>query len=113
MKLGTGIGIAALVFAIISIFIPMAGIVLGGIALLITCVAALFGDKGLTIATVVISIVNYFFLTPSLRISDAGHNLVQTGGNNTGLWILIYVLLAAPIVCMFLYSGAKVRLGKS
>ncbi|MEF2549085.1 hypothetical protein VQ045_18170 [Aurantimonas sp. E1-2-R+4] len=111
MKIGTGIGLAALIVALISIFIPLAGLVLAGIGLVIACLGALFGDKGFAIATVVVTAVNYFFLSPSLWMSEAGSR-VSGGSGNTEVWAFIVALLVAPIVCMILYSSGKIMLGK-
>jgi hypothetical protein len=99
MKTATGLGIAALIISVVSLFIPIYGIYLGGIALIIAAVAGLLGDKGLTIATVVVSFVGYFFLTPSLSLAEQGEP-----GSTHGIWIVIYALLAIPVVCMFISS---------
>jgi hypothetical protein len=62
--MGRGLGIAALVIAIISIFIPAAGIFIGWLALILVTIAALVGEVGLTVAVVAASFINYVFMSP-------------------------------------------------
>jgi hypothetical protein len=93
--MGKGIGIAALVFAIIAIFVPVFGIMVGWLALFLATLAALFGDKTFTIAALVITAVNYFFLSPLLWVSGSG-------GNETLIYISLG-MLAAPVLGLLLH----------
>lgn len=118
MKAGTGVGIAGLVIAIVGAFLPIIGLYVGWIALLIVCIAALLGGRGLTIATVVVSVVAFIFLTPSLWIAEGMRAIaVETGApaevtQRIGLPISV-VMVIAPIVCIFLNVSGKVALGKT
>lgn len=118
MKAGTGVGIAGLVVALVGAFMPIVGLYIGWVALLIVCIAALLGDRGLTIATVVVSVVAFIFLTPSLWIAEGMRAIaVETGApddltQRIGLPISV-VMVIAPIVCIFLNVSGKVVLGKS
>jgi len=60
-----GFGIAALVCAIVAIFVPFVGIVVSGIAIVLAIVAALSGDRVFATATSLIAAVNTFFLSLS------------------------------------------------
>ncbi len=71
MNLCTGLGIAAIIVAVIAFFVPLDGLFIGWIALLIACGAALYGDKGLSIATAVVCAINFFFLTPAMWYGGA------------------------------------------
>ena len=71
MNLSTGLGIAAIIIAVIAFFVPLAGLFIGWVALLIACGAALYGDKGLSIATAVVCAINFFFLTPAMWVGGA------------------------------------------
>ncbi len=102
MKTASGIGIAALVVAIVSLLIPIYGLYTGLLALLLACVAAYMGDKGLVIATVILSFFGYFFLSPSLALAEYGQE-----GSTATFWILIYALLAAPLLCMWAAARKK------
>lgn len=102
MKTSSGLGIAALIIAVISLFIPLLGLYSGLVALVVATIAAFFGDKGLTIATVVVSFVGYFFLSPSLAMATMG----DSNGMN-GFWLAIIALLIAPFVGMFIHSRKK------
>ena len=62
--MGKGLGIAALVFAIVSIFIPLVSLYVMWIALALTAGAAFARDKGFSIAAFAIVAVNLFFLSP-------------------------------------------------
>lgn len=100
-----GFGIAALVFAILAIFIPF-GFVVSGIAVLLAYVAALAGDRGFTIATTVIAVVNTVFLSPSTWI--------MLGGNDPGaqrfMTVIIIAGIALPIISIVLNATGKVVL---
>jgi len=104
-EVGTGIGIACLIVAIIAIFIPIYGGYLMGVALLGAALAALFGDKALTIATVATSGLNLWLFSPIVKLA-----VVE---NVSGLGLLALILFAAPIVAMYLNSTGKVVLGAS
>lgn len=110
MSLSSGIGLAALIIAVIGIFIPVVGLFIGWFALLIALVAALTGDKGLSIATVVVSALGFALLTPSLWV-EAGASSAQ--GSPPVLRILTIILLLAPVAGMILFSTGKLALGKS
>jgi hypothetical protein len=100
-----GFGIAALVFALIAIFIPF-GFVLSGIAILLACVAALAGDRTFTIATTVIAVVNTLFLSPSTWIFLGGNDPSAQRAMTT----MIVVGVALPIIAIVLNATGKVVL---
>lgn len=117
MEAGKGIAIAALVIAIVGGVLPAIGLYVGWIALLLACVAALFGEKGLTIATMVVSAIMFIFLTPSLWISQGivalGNAASQSQGGPTvfnPLLLISFILLLAPGVCMFLNASGRLTL---
>ena len=116
MKVGTGIGIAALIIAIMGGLMPVVGLYVGWVALALACVAALFGDKGLTIATVIVSALVFIFLTPSLWVAEGVRAMAIGSGapaemtKRIGLPISL-IMLAAPVVCIFLRSSGKLVLG--
>ena len=78
MKASTGVGIAALSLAIIGAILPIIGLWIGWVALIICFIAALMGEKGLTIATVILSAVVFLFLTPSLWITGTFQVVIPT-----------------------------------
>ena len=65
MKASSGIGLVALILTIISFFIPFVGFFITWLALVIATIAAFMGDRGLTIATVVLSALK-FLITPTM-----------------------------------------------
>ena len=67
-----GFGIAALVIAIIAIFIPVVGIFFSGAGLILAAIAALAGDRAFAVATLLIAGVNTFFMSPSVWAALAG-----------------------------------------
>jgi hypothetical protein len=112
MTLGAGIGLAALIIAFIGMWMPLVGLFVGWLALIIVCVAALCGDKGFTIATVILSAVAFIFFTPSLWL-EAGASADATSGHGAPLLrIISIVLLAAPIGCIILFSTGKLAIKK-
>lgn len=95
-----GLGIAGLVFAIIALFFPF-GIVLSAVAILLTSIAALAGDRPFTIATLAIAAVNTFLLSPSTWI------FMQEPAFVLG----VIVAAALPIVAIALNASGTVKLG--
>ena len=63
------IGVAAVVLSLIAIPVPVLGIFIGWLALGLATIAALRGYTLLALAVVVISVINYVFLSPSLWLS--------------------------------------------
>lgn len=117
MKASTGVGIAGLSLAIIGAVLPIVGLWIGWVALIIVFVAALMGERGLTIATVILSAVVFLFLTPSLWLTGSLEVVTPEGQYSEpavpqiALAVSI-VLLIAPIVGMILFSTGKLALGK-
>lgn len=105
MNAGTGLGIAGLLIAIIGAFMPVIGLYVGWFALLVVSIAALMGERGLTIATIILSALAFLFLTPSLWIGE-GVRVVAAGSTAPMppriLMPVTLVMLAVPIVCMFI-----------
>lgn len=96
-----GFGIPALVFAIISIFVPLFGIFVSGIAVLLAVLSALAGDRIFATSTAVIVAVNTFFLSPlTLAL------LVQ----KTGFLLAALACLAAPFVAIALNASGALML---
>lgn len=100
--MANGFEIAALVFAILAIFIPF-GIVISAIAIILAIVAALSGDKTFAIATAVIALVNTLFLSPSTWIVLSGSDANASGI----LKVLIFVICLLPIGAIFLRASGK------
>jgi hypothetical protein len=98
-----GFGIAALVCAIIAIFIPL-GIFVSAIAIILACAAALAGDRIFATATAIIAVVNTLFLSPSTWI--------MLGGNDPGaksfMTVVILVGGALPFIAMALNAAGKI-----
>jgi hypothetical protein len=108
---GKGLGIAGLVIAIISIFIPVVGIFTGWAALVFVAIAAIAGETPLTIAVVAISAVNYLFFSPSLWIATAGANLTEgLKAPNLLLWIT-GILVLAPVGALIARAAGKAARG--
>jgi hypothetical protein len=97
-----GFGIAALVLAILAIFIPF-GIIVSAIAVVLAAVGALAGDKVFAIATALIALVNTFVLSPSTWILLAGSD----AGASSVLKIIFFVICLLPIGAIFLRSSGK------
>lgn len=117
MKASTGVGIAALSLAIIGAVLPIIGLWIGWVALLICLIAALMGERGLTIATVILSAVVFLFLTPSLWLTGTLQVVTPEGQYSEPAMPQIalavsIVLLIAPVVGMILFSTGKLALGK-
>lgn len=100
--MASGLGIAGLILGIFGLVIPLLGWFLSIIALGCVTVAALFGNRGFAIATVVISAVA-FMMTPTLWIdaANANGNGNPFANESSGSLVTIsVVMLAAPIIAM-------------
>ena len=100
-----GLGIAALVVAIISIFIPFVGTWLTLLAGLLAAFA--YGPGiALAIGSIIINIVHLFFFSPLLWVSHgvASSNAYSEFSADTGIsgegWVLLpWILIAVQIGC--------------
>ena len=108
--MGKGLGIAAVVLAVLSLVMPViVNIVVVDIALILAVVAALFGELSLTVATVVLSAVSMLVLSPlTMRALTHGS---PNGSDTNPLLPLLYVLLIAPLVGLALNKTGKLRFG--
>lgn len=89
-----GFGIAAIICAILAIFIPLGGIAISGIAIVFAIIGALSGDKAFATATSLIAGINTFFLSPSITLT------LKTTPVGTGIGIFLFVCAAAPIAAI-------------
>ena len=112
MSIGAGFGLAGIIAAIAGAFVPVIGLFIGWAALALATIGALCGDKGLAIATSLISAVVFFFLMPTLWIDYAVGD--QNPSGSGGLLVFVsMLLLAAPIVGVFLHSSGTFMLKKA
>ena len=100
-----GCGIAALVFAIVAIFIPF-GIIVSAIAIVLAIVAALAGDKVFAVATALIALVNTFVLSPSTWILLSGSD----PSASSVLKVVFFVVCLLPIGAIFMHSAGKMSI---
>ncbi|HEY6255791.1 MAG TPA: hypothetical protein VIY51_08360 [Xanthobacteraceae bacterium] len=99
-----GFGIAALVLAIIAIFVPFYGLWVSGIACALAVAAALAGDRIFAVATPIIAGVNTYFLSPAIS-----YVLTQ---DRTGQ-LIVLLFLAAPFVAIALNAFGAFRIGST
>lgn len=99
---GKGLGIAALVFALIAIVVPF-GFVLSAIAMVLATVAALASDRTFTIASLAIAAVNTLFLSPSTWIMLEGGDAGARSAMITG----IIIFGGLPILAMVLNASGR------
>lgn len=104
MEIGRGVSVAAVVVAIISIFIPIYGLYLVIVGTVLATTSGLYGERPITIAATLINLLNVLFLSPSLYIML---NIQRwTNGNNVGLfWLVIVLLLCLPFVAIYLRAN--------
>jgi len=98
----TGLGIAGFVVLMLSVFIPIYGLYIGGLALALAAIGAFFGDRVFAILTVTVSAVKVWFLSPSFALMTASYN-----NTNDDSWIIQAVAIGAhaiPLIAMFLGS---------
>ena len=100
-----GFGIAALVLAIVAIFVPGYGTLLSGLALILAAIGALAGDRAFAVATPLIAAANAYFLSPLLW-----HAAGQ--GGSGGVVLLILAFLALPLVAIGLNANGIIVLDR-
>lgn len=98
-------GIAALVCAILAIFIPL-GILVSAVAVVLACIAALASDRIFATVTAVIAVVNTLFLSPSTWIMLGG------GDPDARRFVTVVILAggALPFIAMALNAAGKASL---
>jgi hypothetical protein len=100
-----GVGIAALVLAILAIFIPLYGLFISVIASVCAVISALAGDRIFAIAAPVITAANLLFLSPSFWY------IQNNSSDKTVNYVVLGVLVGAPFVAMYLCQNGKLRIG--
>ncbi|MBU4185841.1 MAG: hypothetical protein KKI12_06225 [Proteobacteria bacterium] len=95
-----GLGIAALVVAIIGIFVPVVTIYVIWLSLILAAIAGLLGDKVFPIASFFANLVNIVFLSPMTWAVLAGENV----GGGSFFAISTFILFIAPIVTLVIGS---------
>jgi len=96
--MGQGLGIGAMIVAILAIFVPVVGIYVVWGALVLATVAALMGDRVYPVVTVIITIVNVVFLSPLILAAFSGE---EKSGESFFFYVTI-VLIIAPIATMII-----------
>ena len=76
--MGKGLGIAVLIVAAIAIIIPLYGIYLGLITAALGIVVAALKEPAMAIAIGALNILDAVFLTPSLKLANAGAQMVHS-----------------------------------
>jgi hypothetical protein len=86
-----GFGIAAIICAVLAIFVPFVGIAISGIAIVLAVIAASFGDKPFATATSLVAAINTFFLSPSITL------FLKTFPSGSVVGVFLFVCAVAPI----------------
>lgn len=98
-----GLGIAALVVAILSILVPVVTIYVVWLALVLAAVAAFMGDKAFPVAAALTCLVNLVFLSPMTWAVFTGEHF--SGGSFFKVTTII--LFIAPFVALILAAKKK------
>lgn len=95
-----GFGIAALVLAILAIFVPLYGLWIAAIASLFAAISALAGDRIFATAAPIITAINLLFLSPAFW------HLMNNSSDKTVNYLIVLVLVGVPFIAMYLnHSG--------
>lgn len=97
-----GLGIAALVIAILAIIVPLVSLYVVWLALVLATFALVTGDTTFSIASFVICLVNVLFLSPATWMVFAGEEMVH----RSGLKVFTILLFLAPITG-FVFSRVR------
>lgn len=93
-----GLGIAALVIALLGVIVPLVTVWVIWLALGLAAFAAFSGDKSFPIAAVLVCLVNILFLSPLTLMMLKGESM-QGGSSYMMVTIVAFI---APIVGLFL-----------
>jgi len=93
-----GLGVGAMVVAILAIFVPVVTVYVVWLALGLATLAALMKDMTYPIVTVLISAINVVFLSPMTWALMAGENLE---GKSAFFYITVAMMIA-PIAAMII-----------
>jgi hypothetical protein len=93
-----GLAIAALVSAILAIFVPAYGLWLSGLALVLATIVALAGERTFATVTPVVAFVNTYFMSPFVWMywSQASQ------ADRTNTIVIFGIFLLAPFCAMLL-----------
>lgn len=89
-----GLGIAALVVALLGIGVPVVTIYVVWLALLLAAIAGILGDRAFPVAATLTCLINLLFLSPLTWAALWGEQL--QGGSTLGTTTI--VLFIAPVV---------------
>lgn len=98
--MGKGLGIAALVVAVIAIIIPVYGIYLGILTALIGIGVAAFKEKALAVAIGALNILDAVFLTPSLQLASKGAALAGSASGVNEMRIIFWLWIGSSIAAI-------------
>ena len=87
--MGKGLGIAVLIVAAIAIIIPIYGIYLGLITAILGIVVAFLREQAMAIAIGALNILDAIFLTPSLKLANAGGHLMHDSTPAIIFWVWV------------------------
>lgn len=105
--MATGFGLAALITSVMAMFAPLSiNLLLISAATLMACIAALGSGRGMPIATVLLSFVNLFFMSPLTLVSLGLQGIGNTKGNE-GMLGVVCLLMASPVVAIAINLMAK------
>lgn len=82
---GTGLAIAAVILAILSLFVPLFGVFIAWLALALVAIASLGGERALTVVTVAIAGFSSFMNPPFLVAGTFGSD---------------YAMLSVFLICL-------------
>lgn len=108
--MGKGLGIAALVVAVIAIIIPIYGIYLGILTALIGIVVAAMKEKAMAVAIGALNILDAVFLTPSLNLASKGAALAGSASGVNEMRVIFWLWVGSSVVAIVV--AALVRRAK-
>ena len=109
--MGKGLGIAVLIVAAFAIIIPLYGIYLGLITAALGIVVAALKEPAMAIAIGALNILDAVFLTPSLKVANAGAQMVHSSTPAIIFWT--WVSLGAVSIIVAIAVGRTAAIDRS
>ncbi len=105
--MGKGLGIAVLIIAAIAIIIPIYGIYLGLITAILGIAVAALKEKALAVSIGALNILDAVFLTPSLKLAQAGVQLAHSSNVQVIFWLWVGCGAASIVVAVTVGRSAS------
>lgn len=102
-----GIGLAALILSVISVFIPFSGVFISGLSGLLVCFSA-FKPNKYSVAALIINLANLFFLSPMFFIAAMGESELEIKLSGPSLGVVFWSLAGVQLLAVIIFFANRI-----